>query len=78
MLSCREITELCTEYLERRMSPMQRLRFRFHLMLCPACREYLDQLQITVDALGHLPVGELRPEVEQELLRHFRTWKNSN
>ncbi len=78
MLTCKEITELCTEYLERRMPPMQRLSFRFHLMLCRNCRVYLDQMQVTVDALGYVPESELPKEMEEELLHHFRDWKKAN
>ena len=78
MLSCKEITELCTEYLERRMSPMDRLRFRLHIAMCKVCRMYIDQMQATVDALGRMPEGEIPPHVEGELMNHFRNWKSAN
>ena len=38
MLTCRDIAELVTDYVERRMPLTQRLRFQFHLSLCTHCR----------------------------------------
>ena len=77
MITCRELTELVTDYLERRLGPWQRLRFQLHLGLCRHCRAYLRQMRATVDALGQLPLPEAGPppEVEADLLRRFRGWK---
>jgi len=77
MLTCKEMTELCTDYLERRLSTVDRLRFRFHLALCKNCRTYLNQMQATVDAMDTMPPLTLPPDIEKEMLEHFRSWSKT-
>lgn len=77
MLSCREVTELLTDFVEGRMSWWDRLRFQLHLGMCRHCREYLRQMKITQRLLGSLPPQPPPPEVEAELLRRFRDWKRT-
>ena len=77
MLSCREITELVTEYVEGALSLSDRLRFQLHIGMCRHCRAYLRQMKLTAKALGHLPEPGLPPELESELLRRFEGWKAS-
>jgi len=50
MFNCREITELATEYLDRRLPPTRRLIFRMHLAICRHCRAYVAQLKAVVRA----------------------------
>jgi len=73
MLSCLELTEL-VDYVERRMSFGQRLRFQLHLGLCRHCREYLRQVQRAIRVTRALRPEDVPPEVRAELLRHFRRW----
>lgn len=75
MLTCREIAELLTEYLEGRMPWMQRLQFQLHVGMCGACRRYLRQMRATMKLLGKLPDAPLPKDVETELLERFRAWK---
>jgi anti-sigma factor RsiW len=74
-MTCQEITELVTDYLEGRLSLRQRLRFRWHLRLCTGCRAYLRQMRMTIDAAGRLPDEALPKAIEAELLRRFRTFE---
>ncbi len=74
MLTCSQMTDLVTEYLEGKMPLAQRLRFQLHVGLCRHCRRYLSQMRATIRALGLLrPV--IIPEPPGELLRRFRAWK---
>ncbi len=75
MLTCRELTELITNYMEGRLSFRERLRVQMHLGMCRHCRRYLQQMKSTVRLLGSLPVGALPPEMESELMRRFADWK---
>jgi len=75
MLSCQEMTELVTDYLEKRMSLLDRIRFQLHIGMCRYCRSYLDQMRLTIQTLGRLPSRDARPAVPEELLRRFATWK---
>jgi predicted anti-sigma-YlaC factor YlaD len=40
-LTCREVVELVTDYLENALTPEDRARFNEHLALCPGCDSYL-------------------------------------
>lgn len=75
MLNCRELTELVTDYLEDRLSFMDRLRFRMHIGMCTHCRAYLNQINQTVRTLGRLPAEDIPLDVRDELLQRFRDWK---
>jgi anti-sigma factor RsiW len=71
-MPCRELVELVTEYLEERLSPVDRARFEAHLEACEACRAFLDQFRQTIRALGRLPEESLSPEARAALLTAFR------
>ena len=71
-MPCRELVELVTEYLEGRLSPLDRARFEAHLAACDACRAFMDQLRQTIRALGRLPEESLSPEARAALLAAFR------
>jgi hypothetical protein len=43
--------------------------------MCRNCRRYVRQVKATAAALGMLPPPELSPDLEQELLRRFESWK---
>jgi anti-sigma factor RsiW len=74
-LSCRELVELVTDYLERALPLGERLRFERHLAICPGCAAYLRQLDVTRRAVGRLTDASLRGDAREELLRAFRDWK---
>jgi anti-sigma factor RsiW len=73
-MPCRELVELVTDYLENRLSPMDRARFEAHLAECEACRMYLEQFRQTIRALGRLPEESLSPGARDALLTAFRGW----
>ncbi|GIW42733.1 MAG: hypothetical protein KatS3mg077_0015 [Candidatus Binatia bacterium] len=72
MLTCRELTELVTDYLEGRMPLVQRLKFHMHLGMCRHCRAYLRQMRLTIRTLGALPPEPMPENIRQELLLRFR------
>jgi hypothetical protein len=73
MLSCKELTEVITEYLEGGMSFSRRVSMQIHLGLCRHCRAYLRQMKATVTALGRLPDEPVPLGVKDELLARFRS-----
>ena len=52
MPTCRDMSELVTDYLERAVSLRRRLDMWWHLVRCEACRRYYDQMRRTVRLLG--------------------------
>jgi anti-sigma factor RsiW len=76
-LSCQELVELVTDYLEGALSPDEAARFNEHIGICDGCREYLVQMETTVRFVGRLAPEDLSPEAEQALLGAFRRWNAS-
>lgn len=74
-LSCQELVELVTDYLEGALPRQEHGRFEGHLDECGNCRIYLNQLRETVRLVGRLRAESLTPEVERALLAAFRDWK---
>ena len=68
-----ELVELLTEYLEDAMTPANRRRIDEHLARCDDCRAYLDQMRLTIRALGALPPEQLSDRTREELLAAFRS-----
>ena len=74
-MSCRELVEVVTDYLEGTMDAGDRLRFEAHLGECPYCVNYLDQMRETIAALGGLTEESISAEARGELLEAFRGWR---
>ncbi|HEV8603589.1 MAG TPA: zf-HC2 domain-containing protein [Gaiellaceae bacterium] len=75
-LSCQELVELVTDYLEEALPPEDRARFEAHLEPCEGCTTYLDQMRTTIELVGRLTPEHLDPEAEAVLLRAFRDWNS--
>jgi anti-sigma factor RsiW len=75
-LSCQELTELVTDYLEGALRPAEQARFEEHLAECGNCEIYLEQIRATIRLTGTLAPDELSPEAEDALLHAFRNWKS--
>ena len=76
-LTCKELTELITDYLEARLSQADRVRFEQHMSICPGCVTYLDQMRATLKTLSEKPSLEIPKAMESDLLQAFRNWKDS-
>jgi putative zinc finger protein len=77
-LTCKELTELITDYLEERLSQTDRIRFEQHLSVCRGCVAYVDQMRVTIQAMGSKPPLKIPSSIEESLLEAFRRWKNPN
>lgn len=44
MLNCREVTELCSEELDRALGLRERMALRTHLMMCAGCTQFRAQM----------------------------------
>jgi len=74
-LSCRELVELVTEYLEGSLDGETRVRFDEHVSGCPGCTAYLEQMRQTVRLTGALPPESVSEPEFAELLAAFRDWR---
>ena len=75
-LSCQELVELVTDYLEDALPAEERARFDAHLAECPGCHRYLEQMRATIATAGRLRESDLPPELEDRLLGAFRNWRS--
>jgi len=73
-LTCQQVVELVTEYLDGVMAPARRARFEQHLSGCDGCTHYLEQFRTTIAVVGRLDVGDVPEPVMSELLAAFRNW----
>jgi len=77
-LTCQELVELVTDYLENRMPAAERRRFDEHLSACDGCATYLEQVRSTVAAARRLSAEKLAPQAREALLAAFRGWKRGS
>jgi anti-sigma factor RsiW len=76
-LTCQQLVELVTDYLEGAMPPEDRDRFEQHLVLCDGCASYLEQMRTTVTLAGALTEQSIAPDAQERLLTIFRDWKRA-
>jgi anti-sigma factor RsiW len=74
-MTCKEVVEVITDYLEGRLRAEDRQRFEAHLEVCSYCATYLDQMRETIATLGTLRTESLSPETREGLLEAFRGWR---
>ncbi len=77
-LSCQELVELVTDYLEGALDASTERAFEQHIAGCDGCTEYVRQLESTIRATGMLRVVDLTPEAEETLLEAFRGFSRSS
>ena len=53
-LSCQELVELVTDYLDDALPPAERVRFDAHIAGCDGCTGYLEQIRLTIASTGRL------------------------
>ena len=75
-LTCKELVEIVTDYLEDRLPPAERQRFEQHLLACEGCANYLDQMRQTIRMVGRLSEESITASTRERLLRACRDWKS--
>jgi anti-sigma factor RsiW len=71
-ISCQEVVEVITDYLEGRMLPEDVAVLEAHLAICDGCQWYLDQMRTTIAAVGRIEDDEVPAELRDTLLGAFR------
>lgn len=73
VLSCPEVVELITDYLDGTLPPDQAADVAAHLEACPDCPTYVEQIRTSVLALGALPAPQLSQQACDVLVAAFRS-----
>jgi anti-sigma factor RsiW len=76
-MTCQELVELVTEYLEDALPVNQRALFEAHLATCRGCRNFLNQMRQSISETQRLTENSLPVPVRDELLMLFRDWKKN-
>jgi anti-sigma factor RsiW len=74
-MTCKELVELVTDYLEGRLTAAEVRRFDEHRELCEGCATYVDQIRATISVAGSAREEDLPPGAADALLAEFRDWK---
>ena len=72
-MTCQELVELVTDYLDGALSPEDAARFEEHLAACPGCATYLEQVRTTIAVTG-AGADVVEPRAVSPLLDAFRDW----
>jgi anti-sigma factor RsiW len=76
-LSCQELVELVTDYLEGALPEAERASFEHHIEGCRGCHEYVRQMRQTIELTGSLTAADISPAAEAVLLAAFRDWNKN-
>lgn len=74
-LSCLEVVELTTDYLEHALPTSEASLFEQHLNFCDGCERYLDQMRKTITTVGRPRESDVPAHARAQLLAAFRDWK---
>lgn len=81
MLSCRKTTQLISESFERKLSLLEKLAIRMHLLVCRLCPRFRSQILFIENAMRQIrssereteiPEGSDRPALGPEAMKRIR------
>jgi len=75
-LTCHEVIELLSNYIEDALSADDRHRVDQHLALCDGCATYLEQMRESIRLSGMVAEEEVPADEKEALLAAFRDWRS--
>ena len=76
-ISCQELVELVTAYLEGALPAAETALLEQHLNFCEGCVWYVEQMRGTVQAAGRIAEDDIPADDRDRLLHAFRGWRTS-
>jgi anti-sigma factor RsiW len=76
-VSCQEVVELVTDYLDGALPAEEAALFEQHLNFCEGCVWYVEQIRATAAAVGEVREEDIAPETKDRLMSAFRDWRGS-
>jgi anti-sigma factor RsiW len=73
-LTCVELVELVSDFLEGALSAAERARFERHVEACADCTHYLEEMRTTIALAGKIEADDLSDAAKADLLAAFREW----
>ncbi len=74
-ITCAEIVEVVTDYLEDQVAVALRAEIEAHLALCPGCDAYLEQMRDTIRVMGRVPAESHSDDARADLMDAFRAFR---
>jgi anti-sigma factor RsiW len=74
-LTCNEVVELVTDYLEGALPAAESRRVEAHLETCPGCTDYVAQMRSLAGSLGNLREDSIPAEARDRLLTAFQDFR---
>ena len=74
-VTCQQVVELVTDYLEHALPPDEASLFEQHVNFCDGCDWYLEQMRATIASVGRITEEDVPVETRDRLLSAFREWK---
>lgn len=71
-MSCAELVEHVTDFIEGVMAPQERASVDEHLSDCEGCTAYLEQIRTTIRLTGMLTEDQVSARARTALLEAFR------
>ena len=75
-LTCQEVIELLSSYIEGGLTADDRRRVNEHLALCDGCTTYLEQMRETIRLSGMVTEEQVPEDEKTALLAAFRDWRS--
>ena len=75
-LTCHEIIELLSTYIEGGLTAEDRSRVDEHLALCDGCTTYVEQMRETIRLSGMVTEEQVPEGEKTALLAAFRDWRS--
>jgi hypothetical protein len=76
-ITCNEVVELVTDYLERALPADEMTLFEQHINFCDGCIVYVEQMRSTVATVGRVREEDVPPEAKDRLMAAFREWRGT-
>lgn len=82
-LTCRDLYQVVFDWLDGELSMSEKLKIRFHLLMCGHCRRFVRQAHIAMDYVRRHPEAaswratSLHDDELEQLVSHLLQHKNS-
>jgi hypothetical protein len=76
-ISCQDVVELVTDYVEQALPAEEASVFEQHLNFCDGCVLYVDQVRKAIDVVGELRAEDVPEDTKAKLLTAFRDWRRA-
>lgn len=71
-ITCRQLVELASDYLEHALDPPEAELFEQHLVYCEGCENYVEEMRTAIMLGGRLRDDGIPAKTLERLLAQFR------